>query len=515
MEVPNEPQRFGSLTKLLIRVAGADEETLKLCPARDAANIRAIAWLILATLLYQTALFFLIGELLFAAPGQIRLEIIAGAFALSLFILLIDRYVVVISGYHQEGLRELARGGLDISGGAFPRVKAAVYLIVRILGLSVGLAQLTAIFVSLLIFSPDIHARIEKNYQEANKTPVARVTALTDGGIEQATAAASAQTTTVNSLADQIRALRQKEVDPLSGDPQTRQASQEVTRLVAEREKAEDAVRAANTFAANEYGGIRGDAANSGVTGYGLRYRAAMEQVKIAKAHAQDIDKRLDAARARLAELSDKILAASDAIDQRAQTKLADFQKSLGTETERLSKLKDDLSKRIAGREDAIRNAVANSPDHVGYDGGFLAQIRALEQIAGEDKKIALVIILIDVVSFGLELAAVMAKVFGCAPTTFSALLARDVYMGAVQIAGDTMRKLKDLDDDGPTGPTEPNDPNSGSPGAGAAAVPEMPAKPEEPISPPVPLKRKRGRPRKHPLPPVPAPNGQGRPEAA
>jgi hypothetical protein len=497
--VPPEPSTFGWLTKLLIRVAGADEETLKRCPARDAANIRAIAWLMLATMLYMTALFSLVGHSLFAAAGQVRLEIILGALAVSAFILLIDRYVVVISGYHQEGLRELARGGLDILGGVVPRIKASVYLFVRILVLSVGLAQLTAIFVSLLVFSKDIHGRIEKKYLEANAGTIAQVTVLIDGNIERTTTAVGAQMKRVDGLAGQIEALRQNEIDPLSGDPQVREASREVTQLVADKAKADEAVQAANKFATDEFGGIKGDPENSGRPGYGLRYLAAAEQVRTAKARAQDIDKQLDAARSRLATLRQKMPVAAETVEQRAQNRLADFQKSLAGESDKLSKLKQNLDELIAGREGAIRKAVENSPNHVSYDDGFLAQIATLEEIAREDRKIALVIVLIDIVSFGLELAAVMAKVFGCAPTTFSALLARDVYMGAVRIADETLNTLKKLDGNGPTGPNDPESspprgPTGGAPG-GAAARPEPPAKPEEPVVPPQPVKRQRGRP--------------------
>ena len=41
----------------------------------------------------------------------------------------------------------------------------------------------------------------------------------------------------------------------------------------------------------------------------------------------------------------------------------------------------------------------------------FLARIAELEHIADRDTKIALVIVLIDIISFGFELAAVLAKV--------------------------------------------------------------------------------------------------------
>ncbi len=78
------------------------------------------------------------------------------------FILFIDSYMIMRSGWHLSGIAELKRGGLDISGGPVARIKTGFFLTFRIM-LSIGLAQLTAIFVSLLIFAADINSPIEKN----------------------------------------------------------------------------------------------------------------------------------------------------------------------------------------------------------------------------------------------------------------------------------------------------------------------------------------------------------------
>src|ERR1700683_142505 len=435
MEIPTDSilfPEFGSLTKLLIRTGGAVEETLKRCPPQDVANICSIAGLMLGTLLYQTALFSLIGIRLFAAPGQIRPEIILGALAISTFILLIDRYVVVISGYYQQGWKLLAQGGLDISGGVGRRIKGGLFLFIRIGVLSVGLAQLTAIFVGLLVFSNDIHARIERTWLQANGGLISQVTTLIDGSIKRATDAATAQSMTVNALMGQLEALRQNEIDGSANAPQILEAQREVSELIARKAKADDAVVAAQHFADDEFGGIRGNALNSGQVGRGVRYRAAMEDLVAAKNHAQEIDGQLSAARARLDELRKQIPAGDDATRRRAQDQLPAFERTLDVENEKLANLKSDLTKLIAGRDQMIRDAVDNAPHHVSYDDGFLAQIAILKRIAEEDWKIALVIVLIDVVSFGLELAAVLAKVFGFAPTTYEVLLARDAYMQAV-----------------------------------------------------------------------------------
>jgi hypothetical protein len=160
MEVPTHSQ-FGWLSKFLNGIAGADEDTLEQCPQRDHTNIRSIAMLMLGSLLYQTALFSYFGKVTLAPTPETLPFTILGAFAIAAFILLIDRYVVIISGYHQEGMRTLARGGMDIRGGVLTRSKGFGVLAIRIGVLSVGLTQLTAVFLALLVFGPDIRAVVE------------------------------------------------------------------------------------------------------------------------------------------------------------------------------------------------------------------------------------------------------------------------------------------------------------------------------------------------------------------
>jgi hypothetical protein len=72
----------------------------------------------------------------------------------------------------------------------------------------------------------------------------------------------------------------------------------------------------------------------------------------------------------------------------------------------------------------------------------MLSQIVALDHIAQENPKVAAMIILIDIVSFGLELSAVLAKITSFCPTTYAALVARDSYMGVVRIVAGMMAEL-------------------------------------------------------------------------
>jgi hypothetical protein len=136
----------------------------------------------------------------------------------------------------------------------------------------------------------------------------------------------------------------------------------------------------------------------------------------------------------------------TDTIRRQSHDQLPTFETSLDAEGVKLMRLKEELTDLTNGRENAIRVAVENSPSHVAADNGFLAQIRVLEQITQEDTKIAVVVVLIDVVSFGLELAAVLAKVTSSFPTAYGALLARDAYMRAVRIVDEMMAELREID---------------------------------------------------------------------
>jgi hypothetical protein len=510
MDTQNDRQsphiKPGWWMKFSMKITGVDEETLSNCPQHDRNVVKALGEILALGWLYMTALFAGIGHALFAAPGQFRPDIVLVAMFVATFILCIDSYMFFRSGWHANGIGEMMRGGLDISGGPYARIKANIFLAVRV-GLSIGLAQLTAIFVSLLIFSADIHTRIEDAYQKANAHLIGPAAAPIDAEIKRETDAVTVQTEHVNALSAQMSVLRQHEIDPDTANPRVKEAEAEVARLTTEKTKANEAVTQAETFAANEYGGIRGVAGNSGIAGRGPRYRAALQELANARIHAQQTDADLASARARLDALRQPGSATAEI--QRAHEQLPDFQKDLDAETAKLADLKKRLAALIAGREDAIRRAVESAPDHVNYDDGFLARIRVLGQIAREDTKIASVIILIDIVSFGFELAAVLAKVTSFVPTAYAAFLARDAYLRVVRIVDEITSELKTIDGWDPKWP-ELLSPESagGEPDAKLMPDPQPPAGPNNPN--PQPLKRGRGRPRKHPLPGQPLNNANG-----
>jgi predicted nucleic acid-binding Zn-ribbon protein len=501
------PRKPGPWMRVLVKVTGVDAETLSECPPHDWDNVRAVGEIMVCTWVYQTGLFTLIGILLFRSPNPVRPDVITVAMFIATFILFIDSYMVMRSGWHLSGIQELKRGGLDISGGPIARLKAGFFLTIRIV-LSIGLAQLTALFISLLIFHGDIDARIDDAYLKANAHLIGPAAAIIDGGIQRATEAVNVQTARVNALSSQVGTLQQNQIDPFAADPQIQEVQREIAGLVDQQSKAEAAVQAAETFAANEFGGIKGAPSNSGLPGYGLRYRAAQQQVTNAKARAQQIDKSVADARTRLDALRNQRSSSGDEIRQRTSDQLATFEDTLKAANTQLTALKSALATLTDGRERAIRNAVDSAPDHVNRETGFLAQIVVLEHLAQDDRKIAFVIILIDVVSFGFELAAVLAKITSYVPTTYAALLARNAYLTAVRIADEMMVALKasDTESGGGSPPLQPDMPIEAEQGSSSA-----PTTPPETIRAVAqPPKRGRGRPRKHPLPaPITGANGR------
>jgi len=278
-------------------------------------------------------------------------------------------------------------------------------------------------------------------------------------------------------------------------------AQQEVTQLLTQKATADQAVQQAETFASNELGGIKGDPGNSGIPGPGPRRQAALEAVDNAKDQDRQIGAALEAAQDRLDALYSQSSSRSQTTQQQSHAELPAFQNMLAAEDAKLASMKNALAAMEDHRDDAIRAAVEGAPEYVPYDNGLIAQITVLDQIAHENPRIAAVIILVDVTSFGFELAAVLAKVTSYVPTTYAALLARSAYMNVVRIVNEMMAELN---------------PPSSKPSADSRIIPPIipqnetgrnaarPSPGTDPFSSPsgplsAPPKRGRGRPRKKP----------------
>ena len=497
------PVTFDFLTKGVFCVASVDIETMRQCPEKDWSTARSVGLLMLFTWCYQTAIFVMITTRLFGTAGQTRPELVVVSVFIATFILLIDRLMVIHSGWHLSGIDELCRcGGLDISGGVKNRIKSAAFFVIRLV-LSVGIAQLTAIFLSLLIFGADIDARIRNAYLYANAALTALVTTSVDTDIQRAKKTLEIEDTRYSAMAAQASAVRQNQIDPAANDPLVQQASQEIAQLMAQKARDDDEVRRSERFASDEAAGIKNAAGNSGQAGNGPRRRAALEQVAAARAHVQATDRALEAARGRLDTLRGRTVAAGETAKLKAADQTPEFERALGSENAERARLQEQLTALEQGRNEKIRQAVMNAPGYVAPEAGFLTQIRLLGQIADSDPKLRLVILLIELTSFGFELASVLGKATSFSPTVYSAVLARDVYMSINGIVDGMMARLDR------TSPTAPVDPLFGNM---ANAAPQAPAagngigtgagsdphKGTPDSSDPVkPAKRPRGRPRK------------------
>lgn len=467
-----EPQETipnaGFITRFLYKIAAVDLETLRRCPRHDWDNARAVAEIQLCVWGYQTALLSLIGHLLFAAPGQIRPAIIAGAAFIATFVLLIDSYMVMRSGWHFSGIASLKRAGIDISGGVGARVKAGIFLVIRLL-LAVAISALVAIFLGLLVFGRDIEARVQEGYAKANAELISQVTAQVDGEIGQEAEAEKAQAARVQALSAQVAAARDGELNPFANDPRVKAAREEIAQILARQAKAEDELHNAEAFATNELGGVKGATGNSGQAGDGPRHKAAVEQAANARRRLQEITEALSAARVRL----DAAMPRGTSATKESKAGIGEQRKSLEAaltaEEAKFSAFRDHLVALRSDREATLRSRVEGAPNHVPRDDGFLARIVALERMAEADRKIAAVILLLHLTSFGFELAAVLAKITSFVPTAYATLLAKGAYLRDFHAAEELAAELNGEGRDEIAQQTEP---------------PETPTDPEPPFPP-------------------------------
>ncbi len=490
------PVKFTAFKKLLLKLCAVDEEILRQCPARDHGNAFAIGEIQLCFFVYTTGLFCGVAHKL-GAPDHFRPDLLLASSFLALNLTLQDSFLFLRSGWYANGLELLKAAGVTISNGLAAQVRAIFAFLVRVI-LSVGLALLSGILAGLILFSPDIMSRILGDWRQANAHLVVAASEGVDGEIRRATDAVNTQGARVAALATQVEALRQNEIDPSSGYSSS--AQQEVRQLLEQKTKADEELRAAEKFGAAELAGLKVTSENSGVVGNGPKRRAAMEQVANARGHAQETTRALDAARARLDKLRNQQGAPSEAVRQQAHDQLPAFEKKLTEENARWLALKGELTRLTENRGDAIRAAIEKAPNHVPLDNGLLAQLRTLDQIASANPRIAAMIILVEVVCFTFDLAAMLAR-GASTPTTYAVLLVKQTYVSAVHIADEVVSELN------PKPPAEAPAPQIIIPVRPAndnfrmheQAVGQNPFDGHDDPPPTPPMKRKRGRPRKTP----------------
>ena len=505
-----EPPRaqIGPFTRFCIRLAGGDVETARRCPPSDLEVFRILALIMLAMAAYQTAILSLIGHRVFSPDGQVSPVIVLVAGLIAAFVMGIDSFSFMRAGWVGAGEKDLARAGLDLRSGWPQQFKVAIAVTVRLV-LAIGLAELLAIFLALIIFSADISARLNDRFTRANAAILGTVTKLVDEEIKRGEAAAAAQSIRVAGLTTGVRGLRDSLGDS-STNPRVIAAQGEVDRASAAMTKADEDLRAAEGFAAAELSGVKGPG-YSGQPGRGPQRRAAEERIASAKSRLSSTERDLEAARTRLETARSEVSTSNEAVRTRAAGDLPHLETELATEDAKLAAARTHLADLVANRGRAIRRGIESTPEHVPYESGLIAQIRTLDQIADGDRKIQALILLMALVGFGFEMAAVLAKLTTHVPTVFAALTVRDHYMATVQIVDDMAAELdrraaarqgksEEPDGLGIEIPLSVDVPPPSNDNPFAAASIEIPPIADELRTSEEPQKRKRGRPRKQSL---------------
>jgi hypothetical protein len=222
------------------------------------------------------------------------------------------------------------------------------------------------------------------------------------------------------------------------------------------------------------------------------------------------------AARKRIDALRAELEANGTAVKLQAHDQLPAFKQSLEDGEAKLHQLQEQLSASIRGRDATIEAAVEAAPDYVPRNDGLLNRLKVLEQITNSDHMLYLIACLIDLVSFGLELAAVLAKITVSIPSSAAALMVSEAY--------ERIKRIADrLDVVAPPSPKTKPDPETGTAGpfslAGLFGVHPAASPANDNSEPPAASndnqeqpKRKRGRPKGSTTKRA---NGQGHPGTA
>lgn len=436
-----QTRNFGFLTRLAIALVGADRQILAACPERDLGSIRTMAGLMLLVWGGQTALFSIALHTMLAPPGVFRPAFVVGAMLVATTILLLDSFMIMRASWHIHGVQELARGGLILPGSLLARCKNVIFVTVR-LGVSLVLAQLSALFLGLLLFDKDITAEIDRTYQQKNAVLFvqARTSVETEvGRLEKAMQQSGDRLAVLDAT---VAALRRVAIDPDVRTSQLQAAIELVRRRQDAKAAADKALADAETFSINELAGIKASEENSGIEGVGPVRRAAEEKVERAKARFDMAVHDLDAAEAQLKTVQDAMRTAAQQKRDQAQKRLAEVEAERQTEHANRERLEAQRQTLLAGREAAVKAIVERDATRVARDDGFLAHFNGLQRLASDRGTLA-VIILIDATAFCIELAAVLSKVFSFVPTTYATLLAKETYREAISAANELSDEIE------------------------------------------------------------------------
>jgi Domain of unknown function (DUF4407) len=483
--------QFNSHARFDFFISGVEKALMRLCPERDVHLARILGWIMEIVWCWQTALFSVMAHMLLAPAGEIRPELILAGMLVATLVLLIDNYMIMRPSWFLHGLEELKRGGLIVPGNPWMRVKAFIFLAVR-LALSFVFALLTAIMLGVLIFAKDIAGEIDRAYLQRNSELFNAAAARVDEDMRK-NAEARAQVANTIALAEEEQArLREAAVNPGPENAELKPLLDRVARLEQVRIGAEQALVRARNFTNNEGVGLPGEPGNSREAGQGPKWKAGVERVAIAEWHLEQATKAFAAAQERLRQVQESIAIETRARLKTIEDRLAEVERSNQSEKTRLAGLEEAYRQLTENRERIIWESVRRDPSFVPKDEGFLARVRVLQKLS-DDSTVFTVVLLFELAFFVIELAAVLCKITAFVPTTYSVLLAKADFLRAVTAAQDVADEVAATRSPRhpptpPAPPEFPSPPSGGSP----SAPPENPSGTGPSTSTPP---RRRGRP--------------------
>ena len=129
---------------------------------------------------------------------------------------------------------------------------------------------------------------------------------------------------------------------------------------------------------------------------------------------------------------------------------------------DRLAMVEGELKRFTENREAIIRSAFEADPSYQKKEEGFLANWQGLRRLTA-DPYVLFVVLLFDLGLFGIELAAVLAKIATFVPATYATIIAHGDFLRAYKTAHELAREIEALqkDRDKPEGgdDAEPADP--------------------------------------------------------
>lgn len=326
---------------LLRFLVGVDRDLLAHCPKRDRDNVYTIGWLLIGVWLWQLVVLSVALHVGLARPGEILPSFVALAALVATLVLLFDSYIVRAS-WLTTGMEQLSRAGLGLPSPWGTRIKAALFMVVR-LGVTVLLALLTGSLMSLILFDKDVTGRLRAIAAAANAPLVSVAAGRFDAGTSRLATERDQALAVVQTGDTDAGALRRSVLRELEKDPEIAVLSERVRALIRAREAVERRLRQ-----------TRGQVSVDDAAGP-ARLAAAQRALAVA---ARDLAAAQERLRAEQARRENAAMRFTGTVDGR----LKEIAAAREAAARRMVELDSMLAQRAAIREGSIREAVLRDP---------------------------------------------------------------------------------------------------------------------------------------------------------